>query len=171
MRWVIMAVLFLVVLVLAIFAAGAMLPLGHIASRKMKLNQTPEAVWQAINTHPEEWRPELKSIAKLPDSNGHPAWQEEYKDGMKLILQDTESIPPKKLVRTVHDSGNMFSGQWIFEITPVPGGSVLQITERGEVPNPLFRFVSRFIMGHTKTIGQYMTALAGKFGEKAEFVK
>jgi hypothetical protein len=72
----------------------------------------------------------------------------------------------------VKDSGNMFSGQWTFEITPVgSGGSILEITERGEVPNPFFRFVSRFIMGHSKSIEQYMTALAGKFGEKLEFVK
>jgi hypothetical protein len=174
MRWVIIATVFAITVLLGIFAAGAMLPLGHVASRKVKLNQTPDAVWQAINNHPDEpnWRPELKSIERLADVNGHPAWQENYKDGMKLLLEDTESVPAKKLVRKVAESRNMFSGQWEFEITPAAAGSsILQITERGQVPNPLFRFVSRFIMGHTKSMEQYMTALAKKFGEKPEFVK
>jgi hypothetical protein len=173
MRWVIFGVLFVVTIILAIFAAGAMLPLSHVASRKLKVNQPPEAVWNAITDHSDEpkWRSDLSSVVRLPDQNGHQAWQETYKDGMKLLLEDTEAIPTQKLVRQVKDSGNMFSGQWTFEITPVAGGSILTITERGEVPNPFFRFVSRFIMGSTKSIEQYMTALAGKFGEKAEFVR
>jgi hypothetical protein len=174
MRWVILAIVFLVTIVLAIFATGAMLPLGHVASRKLKLNQPPEAIWQAINNHSEDpkWRSDLKSVERLPDQNGRLAWQETYKDGMQLLLEDSEAVPPQKLVRRVKDSGNMFSGQWTFEITPAgPGNSILEITERGEVPNPFFRFVSSFIMGHTKSIDQYMTALAGKFGEKPEFGK
>jgi hypothetical protein len=174
MRWVILGALFLITIVLAIFATGAMLPLGHVASRKLKLNQPPEAIWQAISNHSDDikWRTDLKSIERLADINGHPAWQETYKNGMKLLLEDSETVPPQKLVRRVKDSGNMFSGQWTFEITPAgSGGSILEITERGEVPNPFFRFVSRFIMGHTKSIEQYMTALAGKFGEKSGFEK
>ena len=173
MRWVVFAVVFLICLIIAIFAAGAMLPLNHVASQKIKLNQQPEAVWKAITDHSSEpnWRSDLKSIEHLPDQNGHPAWRETYKDGMKLFLEDTEALGPRRLVRKVKDSGDMFSGQWTFDITPADGGSILEITERGQVPNPFFRFVSRFIMGHTKSMEQYMTSLAGKFGEKAEFEK
>jgi hypothetical protein len=38
-------------------------------------------------------------------------------------------------------------------------GSELRITEEGEVYNPIFRFVSRFIMGHTATIDSYLSAV------------
>src|SRR4051794_7507871 len=109
MRWVILGILFLVAIVIAIFAAGAMLPLGHVASRKLRLNQPAEVVWQAISNHPDDpqWRSDLKSVERLPDQNGHPAWQETYKDGMKLLLEDSESSAPQKLVRKVKDSGNM----------------------------------------------------------------
>jgi len=34
------------------------------------------------------------------------------------------------------------------------------------VYNPLFRFVSRFIMGHTATIEKYQRDLAGRLKEK-----
>ena len=49
-----------------------------------------------------------------------------------------------------------FGGRWIYEITPSGGGTELRITEEGEVYNPFFRFVSRFIMGHARTIERYL---------------
>jgi hypothetical protein len=46
----------------------------------------------------------------------------------------------------------------------VPEGSVtrLTITERGVVYNPVFRFASRFIIGHAGSIEQYLAALEGR---------
>ena len=40
----------------------------------------------------------------------------------------------------------------------------MQITEQGEVYNPVFRFVSRFIMGHTATASAFLTSLGARFG-------
>jgi hypothetical protein len=40
----------------------------------------------------------------------------------------------------------------------------LTITEHGEVYNPLFRFVSRFIMGQTATLDAYLKALNANLG-------
>jgi hypothetical protein len=42
-------------------------------------------------------------------------------------------------------------------------GTELTITENGEVYNPLFRFVSRFIMGHAATIEKYQRDVAAHF--------
>ena len=44
--------------------------------------------------------------------------------------------------------------------------SGVTITERGSVRNPLFRFVSRFIMGHTASIDLYLRALGEHFGSE-----
>ena len=38
------------------------------------------------------------------------------------------------------------------------------ITEDGEVYNPVFRFMSRFIIGHAATLDQYLTALGKRLG-------
>ncbi len=52
-------------------------------------------------------------------------------------------------------------------ITPQADGStLLRITENGEIRNVFFRFVSRFFMGYTKTMEEYLNALGEKFGEK-----
>jgi hypothetical protein len=42
----------------------------------------------------------------------------------------------------------------------------LTIVERGKVRNPIFRFLSRFVFGHTATIESYLSSLAKSFGEE-----
>jgi len=54
---------------------------------------------------------------------------------------------------------------WVHEISLEPGGSMLQITENGEIYNPLFRFMSRFVFGYTATIDAFIQALKARFGE------
>ena len=60
-----------------------------------------------------------------------------------------------------------FGGTWTFVVTPDGTGSHIAITEHGEVHNVLFRFLSRFVFGHTATLEGYLRALAGKFGAVA----
>jgi hypothetical protein len=174
MRWVIIIIVALVAIIIAIFAAGAVLPRKHVASVMARISQPQQVVWLAVHNHGEDprWRPELKTIEQLPDRNGHPVWLETYKDGMKLELEDVEVNGPKRLVREVRDTGNMFSGRWEIDIAP-PGDAActVTITERGEVPNPFFRFMSRFVFGHTKSMEQYLSALTSKFGEKTTLAK
>ena len=42
------------------------------------------------------------------------------------------------------------------------------ITEDGEVYHPLYRFMSRFVFGHTTTIDRYLTDLGRKLGHPVE---
>lgn len=44
------------------------------------------------------------------------------------------------------------------------GATELTVIEDGEVYNPLFRFVSRLIIGHTATIDVYLAALHKRLG-------
>lgn len=50
-------------------------------------------------------------------------------------------------------------------IVPSPEGCTVTVTEDGEVYSPLFRFVSRFVIGHTATLDRKLKALARRFGE------
>jgi hypothetical protein len=81
-----------------------------------------------------------------------------------------ESTPPPgnatgRVVTRIADPKLPFGGTWTIEVTPVEGGTTLRITERGEVHNPIFRFMSRFIFGQTKSMEDYLGALGKKFGE------
>ena len=70
------------------------------------------------------------------------------------------------MVTRIADPKLPFGGSWSHQISPVDGGSSLRITETGEVYNPIFRFVSRFFIGHAASIEKYFTALGNKFGER-----
>ena len=72
---------------------------------------------------------------------------------------------PTHLVTRIADDKLPFGGTWDYAITPDGGGaSVVTITEHGAVYNPVFRFVSRFVFGHTATMDAYLRALGKKFG-------
>ena len=48
------------------------------------------------------------------------------------------------------------AARWTYEIAPAPNGTTLTITEDGEVYNPIFRFMSRFVFGHEATMASYL---------------
>jgi Polyketide cyclase / dehydrase and lipid transport len=169
MKWILIVVA--VPLAVAALAAlvGALLPKAHSASRRATFRRSPETLWRVLTDHAAmaSWRTDLRKIERLPDRDGHEVWQETDKRGRKLPLETIEAVPPRRLVGRIADPTLPFGGTWTFEIAPAgAGGSTLIITEDGEIYNPFFRFVARFILGYTATIESYLKALAAKFGEQ-----
>lgn len=160
----------LVVLILAVLVAGWMLPEEHRASRMLATRQSPQVIWDTINDHASEpsWRADVANVTALGDRNGKPVWQENYKDGNQVALMTTEFKPPTRMVRELTDLEGPFSGRWEIDITPTREGSSIRITEIGKVSNPIFRFVSKYVIGHTTFMERYLTGLAGKFGEQPQ---
>jgi len=160
MRWILVVLGVLVALVVVIVAIGYALPLKHVASRQARLGQPPDKVF-AVITNVEDfpaWRPSVKRVEVLPANNGKSRFREIGSDGS--ILFETDSVVQgKRLVNRIADPSLPFGGRWIYDLAPDGSGTLLTITEDGEVYNPVFRFVSRFIMGHTKTIDQFLADL------------
>jgi hypothetical protein len=77
-----------------------------------------------------------------------------------------EARPPERIVTRIADPSQPFGGTWTFEIARVPSGSTLTITERGEVYNPIFRFMARFVFGHSRTIDRYLADLDEHFNAR-----
>jgi len=160
----------LVILIVAVVVIGLLTPEEHQASRTLKTKQAPKVIWDAINDHANEpkWRDDVASVTSVGEKNGKPVWQENYKDGNTVQLATTESKPPTRLVREIAEEGP-FSGRWEIDIIPTPEGSNVKITEIGKVPNPIFRFVSKYALGHTTQMTKYLTSLAKRFGEPPAF--
>ena len=171
-KWLIRIGLVLVLLISGVFVAGALLPEEHHASRTLTTKQQAQTVWDTINDHATEtqWRTDVASVTSLGERDGKPVWRETYKDGNQVTLITTESKPPMRLVRELTDLEGPFSGRWEIDISPTAAGSNIRITEIGKVSNPIFRFVSKYIIGHTTFMERYLKALAGKFGEEPQFV-
>lgn len=169
MLWLLVPVAVLTSLALIVVAVGLSIPRQHVASRTLRTRQSPETIWSTITDYQAQpsWRKDLKAVERLPDREGREVWREVYNEGSPLTMETTEATAPRRLVRTIADEGGPFSGRWEYEIKPdAAGASSLTITERGEVPNPFFRFVSRFVIGHTYFMERYQKDLAAKFGEE-----
>ena len=165
MKWVLIAIAVLAGVVALVALIGSQLPRSHAASRQGRFAVPREAVWAAItdiDAFP-AWRGDVKKVQRLPDRDGRPVWIEESRSG-KITLAVERAEPPRLLVVRIADPDLPFGGTWTYEVAPAPGGCTLTITENGEVYNPIFRFMARFVFGYEGTLVAYVTALEGKLG-------
>jgi hypothetical protein len=169
MKWILWIFVALAGFLILITLIGYLLPKEHSVTREARFRQTPDVIWKTItdiDAMP-SWRQGLKSIKRLPDRNGLPAWVETLDSGV-IPLETLASQPPSKLVVRIADPKLPFGGTWTYEIAPLPSGTSLRVHEDGEIYNPLFRFLARFVFGYTGTIDAYLKSMAKKFGEQRQ---
>jgi hypothetical protein len=166
MKWVLIIIGVLVLLIGAAAAIGAMLPRAHRATRRARFRQAPEAIYRVL-AGPPDWRGDVKGFGNLPDKDGRKQWWE-MSQGQRITYELVEDSPPTRRVTRIADPHLPFGGTWTLEIAPDAGGAALRITEDGEVYNVMFRFMARFIFGHTGSIEGYLRDLGKKFGETVE---
>ena len=158
--------------VVALMAAiGALLPKEHVATQSARFKSQPAVVWQAITdvTKFPQWRRDLKEIVPPPPGgDARAGWTEVWTHGERVPIEVKEWNPPAKLVTRIAAKDLAFGGTWTYELAPSSGGTELRITEHGEVYNPLSRFLSRFVFGHTTTMRTYLAALGDSLGDRVE---
>ena len=166
MKLLLLLVGLLVALVAVAALIGAMLPPSHVATRAATYRQAPALLHAAVRDWPAlpSWRTGLKSVELLPASEDRPRYRETTNHGAITYVL-VEDRPGEKLVLRIDDDSLPFGGTWIFEFTPAPAGGTLRITEDGFVKPVLFRFLARFVFGHTATMETYLRDLGRKGGE------
>ena len=166
MAWVLYLLAGLAGLILLLAIAGSLLPKGLSATRRATYRQPAAAVWSAITDIDRfpTWRSDLSSVERLPDREGRPVWREKGRNGA-MTLEQVEASPPRRFVGRIADKNLPFGGTWTYELTETAGSTTLAITEDGEVYNPIFRFLARFVFGHSATMEKYLRDLGKKFGE------
>ena len=170
MKVVLIVVGILVALIAIVFIVGALLPRDHVAGSSIVVSQPADIVWRAVRDigGVTAWWPDVSSSQRVADSAGREVWEQKA-SGFTMRLIVTEDAPPRRLVMTIDAGADApFGGKWTYEITPTDGGTRVSVTEAGYVSNPLFRFMSRFVMGYYSTQDKYLRALARKFGSNAE---
>ena len=158
----------LIAVVLLVVAVGYALPVKHTATRETVVPADTATVFTVIATPTEfpQWRRGVKSVEMLSPVDGKPSFREVGGDGTITYVYD-EVVPGKRLVSRIADKSLPFGGSWTFELTPANAGTRVSITENGEVYNPVFRFVSRFIFGHDHTIARYLEDLEARVSSSA----
>ena len=139
MKWLLIVVVALMVIVAAIAAVGAKLPREHQASRTLRVRRPPADVWAAVTA--------ATGAASVP-------------------VDVLESKPPYHQVTRVKETEKNFGGTWTIAIVAEPRWSALTITEDGWVANPIFRFMSRFVIGHHATMDGILKQVAKALNEE-----
>ncbi len=121
-----------------VLMVGPMLPIAHEASVSRVFAQRPDSMYRLV-----------------AERDAYPQW---WTGDPRIQSEVIEATPPIRFVTRIADPEQPFVGTWTFAIVPDGGGSRLTITERGEVYNPVFRFVSRLILGHHGTMNSFMDA-------------
>jgi hypothetical protein len=124
----------------------------------------PEKLFALVEGN-QDWRPDVKSCELVTESDGRRFQRETSKHGETVLYELQGSRPPLAIERRIASENLPYGGKWSFVFEPVDGGTRVRITEDGEVYNPIFRFVSRFVMGQTATMDAYLTAMGKAVGE------
>jgi len=158
----------LVAAALATFVYGLTLPEESRFTRSMQLKQPPEVVFAVVTDYAgqKNWRTDLKAFEKLPDRDGRPAWRVTDTHDVSMLMVQTETIAPRRVVEHYTDEAGPVSVTWEYSIASIPGGTLISLRQRAVIPNPFFRGMTRLLFG-TKCADDYLTALARKFGEEA----
>jgi len=154
-------------LIIAVLVIGAFLPKNHVASRQIVLHSSPEEVYRTVRdfSAAPAWRPDLERVEMLATTDNQVRFREHGDQGA-ITYDLIEDRAGEKIVTRIADLDLGYAGSWTYTFTKEMAGTRVQITETGEVSNILFRFLSRFIFGHTSTMEKYLTALGKKFGEE-----
>lgn len=156
--------------VLAAFVAGALvvgsrLPARHRARMQTHVNATPSTVYALISNvaGAPDWRKDVTSVELLDAVDAAPAFRENGKhSAVTYRIEAAEA--PHRFVTRIADTDLGYGGSWTWDIRPEGSGSLVTITEDGEVSSPLFRLLSRYVFGHYTSIDSYLQALAGHLG-------
>ena len=153
----------LVSLVVLVAIIGWRLPVGHVAARSATVGRPPADVYALVADVAaySQWWADIAKVEMLPAGPGIIRFREHMTSG-PIVMEVAEAVPPQRFVTRIADPDQPFGGTWTFEIAPDAAGSRLTVTERGEVYNPIFRFLSRFVFGHTGTIESFLQAAQKK---------
>ena len=164
MKWVFFIGAGLVLLAAGVALIGAMLPRDHRATRQARYRQKPEAIYFTL-AGPVDWRSDVKASGSLPDRDGRKQWWEQDSHGHKITYELVEDKMPSRRVTRMAEKNLPFGGTWTIDISPAPEGSIVRITEDGQIHNVIFRFMARFFFGYTSSIEGYLRDLGRHFGE------
>lgn len=159
LRWAAWIVAVVLVAALVIVMIGWFLPVEHRAARSAVIPAPPSQVYALIadvERYP-AWRSNVTAVevvSRDPDLQFR-----EIGAGDTLLFVVDSAVRDQRLVTRIDDPSLPFGGRWVFTVGPAGGDSTrteLEIVEEGEVHHPLFRFVSRFVIGHSSGVERYL---------------
>lgn len=151
-------------LLLVLALIGILLPKQHIANSSVEINADINEVWDKLNhvLKSAEWRSDVKSVEQNEAWNNHFAYTENLKQGTKISFAVIHKIEKEKIIKKIIHNKN-FGGEWEIQLSGSSKKCRVQITERGEIFNPLFRLFAKYFYDTSATINIYLKDLQNSF--------
>ena len=143
-------------LVLIAAGIGAVLPRDHVVRGERTVRIAPQAVAARLRDvagYP-TWRSSVDRVGVLGRDDGQIRFVEHSGDAIAFAM--AEEAAGRRFRSTIADPDLPFGGYWIITVDPAGNDSRVAVEEHGEVGNPLFRFVSAVILGHSRTLEAWL---------------
>jgi hypothetical protein len=167
MKFIVIGFGLLAVFLGSVFIVGLLLPRQHKASAVASYRTSAEHLYSLINGS-QEWRPDINHSESFTDDSGRQWMRESSRDGSTIAYEVLERVSPTVLRRRIATKGLPYGGSWTYTLQHFDDHTDVQITEDGEIYNPVFRFVARFILGYNRSVDDYLKALGSATGQEVE---
>ena len=167
MKFVLVALLGLLAVAGTVLVMGWLTPRHHTAAVEATYRADAATIYAAINdvASGPAWRTGLEQVDVLSAPGEPLRWRETADWGTLIFVHETNE-PERRIVSRIVDEGQGFGGTWTFDIAPATNGTIVRITEHGEVSNPLYRFMSRFVLGYYHGLEIYLRDLGTRLTEQ-----
>lgn len=153
-----------VLIIVCAVVIGSLLPKHHVVTRSAFFKASPEKLF-ALISGTQGWRPDVKACELVTEPDGKQFQRETNRRDESVLYAIENSRPPLSIERRIATENLPYGGKWGFTLESAGGGTRVRITEDGDVYNPVFRFVSRFVLGQTASLNAYLIALGKAVGE------
>jgi hypothetical protein len=163
MKWLLIIIIAIVALIAIMYLIGYFMPVQHVSTHSVVLNSNAEKVWTILHDHGQypSWRSDVKKV-EVADATH---WTEISSNGT-ITFEAQISEPLLSFDAHITNKDLPFGGKWTYKLSPNNTGTQLTITEHGEVYNPIFRFMSKYVFGHNATLKKFADDLSKKINSK-----
>ncbi len=161
------AVGFVVFVIGLLGVIGSFVPVTHTVAMSVEVGSPGPAVWAALDNIDDfpSWCPGVDRVEILPDRNGNRSFRQ-YQGRNSFVLEETLKQPPTRVVRTIADDKQFFSGEWDHQIKDLGNGrSIVTVNETGSVPSAIPRAIMKMFIGYDFYLKKFGSALQAKLGK------
>jgi hypothetical protein len=150
-------------LVIVAYVIGKFLPVKHYVSSILIIPTPAEEVWNKLIRfwdYP-NWRLNLKGLEVISENE----WIETDHNYDQVFFEMT-ILEDYKLKAEIRENSLPYSGSWVIGVHSIGRYTIVRIIEEGEIYNPFVRTFSKYIIGYSTPIEQYLKFLELSFTRK-----
>jgi len=164
---------------LVLTGIGTSLPINHHAACSATYAKSIPFLFAAVadDDASVSWRPGIASAVLVSGNGATAVWRETDSHGGVITYRTVAYAEGSKITRAIDFvPGMQFGGTWGYVFSPGPMAvgheptSINRVTiiEDGEIYNPFFRFLARYVFGFTQSMQTYLADLARLTHDKPE---